>query len=390
MSYFKIIVLMLVSGIGAQHFGRSIHPQFRGPVFFPAPNNIARIPRTPSPLPNIFFQHRGHPHASAIAFGVSDGRGSPISFSNKDQLVGSNQRVPIVFGVNEGRPLPSLSTVMNRIPANNGGTIGAGINTFLPIIPPTDTIATNPSSPAQTTSVNATSDKCSLKFLLTMFEGSCSRLLTRSSCESDQWLLLSSDGVAHCAERRCPWEQLEFQGDCVDPATPDLCPRGQIIYVDINGQAECDCEANHYFDADSGQCFMLHEQGPCESSHYLEKGLDGKMECVPNPCENDELVSFEGTCYKKNYKGYCSPTLIEILAESNSADCLFTPPRSVFDVLALSACPEGSQRSFLGKCREVLRIPTQTTSPSFRGVCLPGFVSDQTGTCRRVVSIFSG
>ncbi|KAF2345960.1 protein of unknown function DUF4789 [Trinorchestia longiramus] len=386
--------------------------------------NVNRIRRTrvpPSQSFGINFQSRpvakepffvsfGAPGANpTISFSNKDeksnprGTSTPISLSNKNR---ASIGAPITFSNSGGRPLPPPGPFISspRVPAleTPSKLPGNAPSRFaVTSIPKNQPQADNtspivffppkPFAPSQNRRKNENvgdNGNCPLEYGLIFFDGNCSRLLSRSSCGSDQWLVLSDQGVPHCTDRACPWQKLEFQGDCVDPANPEVCPRGQILYIDFNGQAECDCEVDHYYDPDSGHCYTYHEQGPCQSSFYLEQQQGGGVRCVPNPCDQDDRVLVEGKCYVKNYKGFCRPELVMILPKDNSADCSFIVPHSIFDVPTLNACAGGSRRDFLGMCRAVFRVPSQTSLPSLRGECPTEFVSDPSGTCRKVVRLF--
>ncbi|KAF2366560.1 protein of unknown function DUF4789 [Trinorchestia longiramus] len=231
-------------------------------------------------------------------------------------------------------------------------------------------------------------DKCVLENGQAFHAGSCSLLLTQAACLENHWLVLRQDGTPICAHRRCPWRTLYYTGDCVDPADQSVCGVGQMLYVHLTGESECDCDPNHYYDPSTDKCYAEHEQSFCKDSFYIELTADQKVECVPNPCHQDGLIQVDGRCYKKEYDGVCPRSQIMFVPETGSAECMQIIPHSIFGVGIQTACPSGSKRGFLGRCRSVFRMPTQRTFPKQRGVCPSSFSGGVKNSCRRTIGLF--
>lgn len=376
----------------------SFSPSVHRPVSFgrPLPVGNRRFPRIPASQNNgISFnnnrnQQGGSSNAGVIHFGGPVD--TPVSFSNKPtEVVLPSQptkspgvpRVPISFGgghVVHPDSAPSISSepVVTNVP-----------DMFFPGGATESTEGERESVTTDFNFVNAgETPDCLLKHGTVNFNGNCEILLSRASCPEDHWLLIDVTGSPYCAKRHCPWGQLNYLEDCVDPRDTEVCPRGQIMYVEYTGLVECDCEPEFMFDDVSGNCYEDHEQGFCDDGFHLEQGPSGNVSCVPNPCVSDNFVEQDGVCYEKNYRGYCPQSQVMILPELFTADCQFLVPHSIFQVPNLSACPPGSRRDFFNNCRGIFRVPTQSSFPTLRGDCPTDFVKDPRGTCRRVVNLF--
>lgn len=242
----------------------------------------------------------------------------------------------------------------------------------------------------------ASATKCTLAQGTVMHEGVCKRLLAQEDCVEGEWLVLiegdsDTNAIAACKKRPCPFGQLEYEGKCVNPSDAEsVCRYGQTLYVEMTGETYCDCEQGFTYDIMSGNCYARHEQGPCSFGHYLDIGSDCSLVCVPNECEVNGFIrgkEEEKTCYRKMYYGFCEQTYQIFHAGNNTVECSASLWRSIFDVISLRTCPEGSRRDYNHECKQLFNIPSSTAYPSLYGECGIGFQMDRRGTCRRVHSV---
>jgi len=216
----------------------------------------------------------------------------------------------------------------------------------------------------------------------------CSMLLTQGSCLDHHWLILLDSGLPVCAHRKCPWGKLFFNGRCVRASDHEICGRGQMFYVDLFGNADCDCDEDRIYDSVSGDCYAQNEKGFCPDSHHIELDFDGAPNCRANPCYDEKLIKMNSRCYKKIYEGFCPNSQIVYKEEHGIAECEYLPPKSVFGVGIQSACPSGSKRRYLNRCHSIFRVPTQKTFPMLSGKCPPSFKADLDKICRRTIGLF--
>ena len=320
----------------------------------------------------------------------------PIApFSNRPVVQPERQNIPISFGDQPPSPILSSGPLSNkpRITSHsqsNKPGVNQGSNTEL-LFPDanegSETVPDSGNVDYPIISENYT-DNCVLEHRQVLFNGECTTFFHQGTCSDGHWLLLSKESKPYCAIRQCPFDQVFYQDGCVALDAHNVCPHGQILYIDFYGNVECDCEENYIFDASSGNCYTRHEQGHCDYSYYIDLDSNNQTICALNPCITDDLVMHEGTCYEKTYQGYCSPSQVGVHKDTNTADCLFLVPYSIFDVPTQSACPPGSRRDYSRRCRAIYRVPTQVSQSTSRGQCQTGFIKDPRGNCRRVVNLF--
>merc|ERR1739838_1129078 len=103
---------------------------------------------------------------------------------------------------------------------------------------------------------------------------------------------MGHDGTPSCHVRKCPWGSLYHEGQCIDPSDESVCGPGQILYVNLSGETECDCMPNYSYHDITDTCFVEHEQGFCNNGFFVERDDRNKLKCVRNPCSvNRYLVS---------------------------------------------------------------------------------------------------
>ena len=230
--------------------------------------------------------------------------------------------------------------------------------------------------------------RCDLRNGQALHGDKCSMLLSQGPCLDQHWLVLLETGLPVCAHRKCSWDKLLYKGRCVDPLDHTICGKGQIFYVDLFGKTECDCEENRVYEPESGNCYAQHEKGFCQMSEHIEIARNGAPVCVTNPCYGEDLVQYDGRCYKKLYDGVCPESQLVLKKAHGTAECDYIIPHSIFGVGIQTACPSGSRRGFLRQCRSVFRVPTQKTFPKQRGECPSSFFGGFGNTCRKTVGLF--
>ncbi|XP_076060394.1 uncharacterized protein LOC143036690 [Oratosquilla oratoria] len=241
--------------------------------------------------------------------------------------------------------------------------------------------------------LNDNSTECDIDIGFVPFNGSCERLLARGSCAAGEWLVYEGDRF-QCQIRPCPWKQVLFDGVCVNVSSFDVCPRGHILYVDLSGEASCDCQHGYVYGPRSGECYAQYTQGPCNLGHYVViDPIFGSVKCVPNPCDLDGWLHHEPSnkCYLKLYDGFCNQKALWFNEVNRTVSCKDVLPFNIFHTPKLNSCPPGSLRDFVQKCRAYLpRIPVSSTYPTAKiGACPPGYTRDPLGTCKKVFSLFA-
>ena len=429
-------------------FGSSVHPSSESDLImspsseprltFLPPFHNRRQPSSvvfpgrdlqPPRIPISFSNKPIRPVNSAINFGNDNPVNSGISFASQPVISASSKpsilvtnddrRAPIVFGNRpvSNKPVGGLVPEVNidhkpklaiskrpSVPSPNtseGNSNTVGIEGLVPEINEIDNTESGSSTPfdsGETSTIIANPDSTALDEVMTespcllqdrsaFFNGVCQPLLEMGPCADNEWVVLSNEGFPECRERVCPWGSLLFNDSCVDPNDLSICPRGQILYVDLQGNTDCDCQDKFFYHPETGECYTRHEQGVCEDNFFMEFNDDLSPVCVENPCGSDDFVFHDGTCYRKNYVGYCEPHLVDVRSGVH-ADCIFIELFSIFQAPTLRACPRGSRRDHEKRCRAVFRVPTQRTLSSHSGECKFGFKKDHTGTCRRVFDLF--
>lgn len=402
---------------------------------FPSENfNVPRIETRPIEISFGNANNKGHLPSTFTSSNINLSTGDPATVSSPTTSLTSTTRVitdvdrkaPIMFGVasvvpvhfstplinsqKNARPQFAIakisSTISPTTPSGETKFTGFGhtsnnfnietITTELPAVffpgisdRPTQSPIEDKSIAENDSQIDYNND-CILQSREAIFEGNCSVLLHQGPCSSGHWLVMSEEnGTAYCSERQCPWDRVYYEEECVNPQGFEVCRRGQILYVDITGYAECDCEPDYIYDPKTQNCYTEHEQGYCNESEYLERDENMQLSCVHNPCGLDGYVNDEnGQCFVKNYIGRCPVYQIDFIHEVGTADCLTTVPHSIFEVPTLRSCPPGSRRDFFHKCRTVFRVPTQTSFPSIKGQCPDNYLRGPRGACRKVISLF--
>ncbi|XP_076045043.1 uncharacterized protein LOC143027591 [Oratosquilla oratoria] len=226
-------------------------------------------------------------------------------------------------------------------------------------------------------------------------DGECERILARSNCADGEWLVYTSGRKFQCQKRPCPWEHVLFRGQCVNVSRFDVCPPGHTLYVDLSGEASCDCQHGYVYGPASGECYAQYTQGPCSRGHHVV--IDAKADsvsCIPNKCGTDGWLYHEPSnrCYLKLYDGFCDQEALRFNETHQTVSCEDVLPFNIFIVPRLNECPPGSLRDYSQKCRRAYlpRIPVTSTFPKAKiGSCPPGYTRDPQGTCKKVFNLFA-
>lgn len=229
-----------------------------------------------------------------------------------------------------------------------------------------------------------------------LYKGNCAQILSSYHCPKDQWLVMKGPDFAECEPRPCPFGQILYQNECVSPDNSSICSKGQMLYVEMTGEAFCDCDPDYIYLLRDGTCVPEYEQGSCDWGKYLVRNENGVPECVTNPCGRDGSVYHEENkmCYNKNYVGFCEQEQLEI--KGNQAECMeifqVLALRNVFEVPTLRRCPRGSLRDLLHECRRRYNMPSMPSilkAKHFHGGCPPGWMKASRGRCKKIVDLFS-
>ncbi|GLV35409.1 uncharacterized protein CBL_01441 [Carabus blaptoides fortunei] len=139
--------------------------------------------------------------------------------------------------------------------------------------------------------------------------------------------------------------------------TPGMCPENQLFYPGDHAEDwVCDCAPRFIYYQPMDKCYHVYKQGPCKSNEYLILKKPDTPECVPNPCTNDTLVPFEGTCLRLHSANGCSPShlggsTLEVNETSLQLECIPSYDVAFIVQIPIANCPAGSKRSAAGRCR---------------------------------------
>jgi len=137
---------------------------------------------------------------------------------------------------------------------------------------------------------------------------------------------------------------------------PDHCPKDMLLYPGHSTKDAwvCDCRARYLYFPLSNSCYEAYRQGPCPPKNYvvlLEN--EAVPRCMENPCLEDGLVQYNGTCYPLRTRGGpCAPDgVIGVNETTFQLECI---PMDIAPFVIIDAprtCPPGSRRNTLGVCK---------------------------------------
>lgn len=142
---------------------------------------------------------------------------------------------------------------------------------------------------------------------------------------------------------------------------PDRCPKNMLLYPGDGAKITwvCDCKPRFLYFPLNNSCHEAYRRGPCLSENYvvLPEG-EAVPRCEKNPCLEDGVVPYNGTCYPlKTVGGPCAPNgTISVNETTFQLECtpIDVSPFVIIDT-PKRTCPPGSRRSMLGVCKKILR-----------------------------------
>lgn len=143
---------------------------------------------------------------------------------------------------------------------------------------------------------------------------------------------------------------------------PDSCPKNMLLYPGdgVKSTWVCDCIPRFLYFPLNDSCYEAYRQGPCPFMNYVVLPKDEAVpRCEQNPCLDDGVVPYNGTCYPlKTAGGPCAPDgTINVNETTFQLECvpLDVSTFSIFeDIPKKTKCPPGSRRSILGTCKKIL------------------------------------
>lgn len=142
---------------------------------------------------------------------------------------------------------------------------------------------------------------------------------------------------------------------------PDSCPKNMLLYPGDGARDAwvCDCRPRFLYFPLNNSCYEAYRQGPCPPENYVILAKDEVVpRCAENPCLEDGVVPYNGTCYPlKTIGGPCDPDgIISVNEDTFQLECVPTnvAPFIIIDV-PRRTCPPGSRRSMLGVCKKITR-----------------------------------
>lgn len=124
----------------------------------------------------------------------------------------------------------------------------------------------------------------------------------------------------------------------------------------------CDCKPKFLYHRDSDSCHEAFKRGPCPPVHYFVlPSEDVSAKCVKNPCVDDGLVYYQGSCNQLGHNGSpCEDNSIlldvnEISFELECKPILFFSSRLNVHKNSNNNCPRGSRRIYSGKCKHIFQ-----------------------------------
>ena len=135
------------------------------------------------------------------------------------------------------------------------------------------------------------------------------------------------------------------------------CPKNMILFLfDENSTNRiCDCLNFYLYYSGSNSCHEPYRQGPCPPENYLVLPPGEILaRCEKNPCLEDGLVPFEGSCLRlEEHCGHMEYN--KLIVSYLDFRILCTTPIYPHIVDAPGkTCPIGSRRIATGLCKKIL------------------------------------
>ncbi|XP_011646152.1 uncharacterized protein LOC105432874 [Pogonomyrmex barbatus] len=148
--------------------------------------------------------------------------------------------------------------------------------------------------------------------------------------------------------------------DRIPVSIPDSCPKNMLLYPGSGSKDAwvCDCRPRFLYFPLTDSCHEAYRQGPCPSKNYVVLPKDEVVpRCVENPCLEDGVVPYNGTCYPlRTIGGPCAPTGVLGVNETTfQLECIpvNTAPFQILTTIPQGMCPPGSRRSMVGTCSRI-------------------------------------
>lgn len=140
------------------------------------------------------------------------------------------------------------------------------------------------------------------------------------------------------------------------------CPKNMSLHQvdDKMNVSICECKSRFLYFSWNDSCYEAYSQGPCPSKNYFVLPENETMpRCVENPCPEDSMVPYNGTCYPFKTIGPCKPEeILDVDEMTFQLKCIPFYVPYYFTDTPTRKCPSGSRRSLkLDVCRKVQASP---------------------------------
>jgi len=150
---------------------------------------------------------------------------------------------------------------------------------------------------------------------------------------------------------RIPWSSWDsYEDHCPKNMSLDLADNARDVWM-------CECKRGFLYFPLNDSCYKAYRQGPCSSKNYLVLPENETVaRCVENPCLEDGMVSYNGTCYLLETLGPCEPEkILDVDEITFQLKCSEDTMQRSFINTRTRNCPPGSRRSLKREvCRNVL------------------------------------
>lgn len=148
--------------------------------------------------------------------------------------------------------------------------------------------------------------------------------------------------------------------DRIPVSIPDSCPKNMLLYPGSTSTDSwvCDCRPRFLYFPLNDSCYEAYRQGPCTFKNYVVLLKNEVLpRCVGNPCLEDGVVPYNGTCYPlRTIGGPCAPKgILGVNEMTFQLECVpvNAAPFVIITPVPKGMCPLGSRRSIFGTCKKV-------------------------------------
>ena len=141
--------------------------------------------------------------------------------------------------------------------------------------------------------------------------GACEEIFETGSCNSDEWLVLTSEGLPKCERRQCEQGQFLFHNDsiisCVHTAEVE-CTGGSELLLMGNGHLQCVCPEGTGWYQD--HCHKVTDKELCGTHSFMEFDNNGNIKCSKNVTLKSfisslPLMNCRAPRYYRDSRGVC-------------------------------------------------------------------------------------